>query len=443
MSSGGTKPDERLEAWADDYIAKNDKKPVLVVISTSGGAYRAGFWTGIVLDHFMDSAASSPGSAFADLPESIRLMTGASGGMVGASYFATRPAGAAGWRSMDQLEQDILCSQKTDANIRAHKPEACASTLDEPYRLYTSEIPLPRQTLPAVAQHTLENDLPSILWGGWTAIDRGKVLEGQWLQLRKPVSFLGDELFRPSMIFSPMIVESGKQLLISDLDLSSLAAVEHREAVELFAHFPGVRETFNNRTAVRMQATFPYISPAVSLPTKRPNNVVDAGYYDNYGVMTAVQLLLDDSVAEVVRRKFAAIVLVEVRAFPDELETGPPKGSSAFSWALTPLSAVLSPRGNSMNYRNRQSFRALQHLYKTADVEPGLETFPVHCLVFTNCTKDESLNWFVPTKELAEMRTSVREGWARNLANLIKIWDRTANIDPISGNGSNCEDLEK
>ena len=107
-----------------------------------------------------------------------------------------------------------------------------------------------------MAQDTLEKSLPSILWDGWTAIDRGKVFEGQWLQLRKPLSFLGDELFRPSMIFSPMIVESGKQLLISDLDVSGLAAVEHWEAVELFAHFPEVRKTFNIRNAVRMKAHF-------------------------------------------------------------------------------------------------------------------------------------------------------------------------------------------
>ena len=36
-----------------------------------------------------------------------------------------------------------------------------------------------------------------------------------------------------------------------------------------------------------MNASFPYISPAVSLPVDPPRRVVDAGYYDNYGVNLA------------------------------------------------------------------------------------------------------------------------------------------------------------
>ena len=442
-NSGGPKPADRLRMWAEKYAESHDIKPVLVVISTSGGAYRAGFWTGLVLDKFMEQAAQTPASPFADLPESIRLITGASGGMVGASYFATRPEGDAGWRSIESLERDIECSQMTNAIINASKPGKCEAALDEPFRLYTTEIPLPRQTLSAVAQHTLENDLPSIFWGGWTGIDRGKVLEGQWLQLRKPVSFLGSVIFRPSIIFSPMIVDSGKQLLISDLDLSRLAAVKNREAVELFAHFPEVRETFNIRTAVRMQATFPYISPAVSLPTRQPNKVVDAGYYDNYGIVTAVQLLQDGAVIEVVRQKFAAVVIMEIRAFPDTLEAGRNAKNGAFDWASTPLKAVLSARGNSMNFRNRQTFRALQNVYKPAEAEPDVTPVPVHRLVFTNCTKEQSLNWFVPEGELAEMRESAKNEWVRNLPALAKIWERDPNAEATWGDGSDCMDVKK
>ena len=36
-----------------------------------------------------------------------------------------------------------------------------------------------------------------------------------------------------------------------------------------------------------MNASFPYISPAVSLPVDPPRRVVDAAYYDNYGVNLA------------------------------------------------------------------------------------------------------------------------------------------------------------
>ena len=44
-------------------------------------------------------------------------------------------------------------------------------------------------------------------------------------------------------------------------------------------------------TAARMSASFPYVSPAVNLPTDPPLRVVDAGYYDNYGVDLAASWL--------------------------------------------------------------------------------------------------------------------------------------------------------
>jgi len=44
--------------------------------------------------------------------------------------------------------------------------------------------------------------------------------------------------------------------------------------------------TFTLQTAARMNAAFPVISPAVDLPTRPPRRVVDAGYFDNYGMAT-------------------------------------------------------------------------------------------------------------------------------------------------------------
>jgi len=40
-----------------------------------------------------------------------------------------------------------------------------------------------------------------------------------------------------------------------------------------------------------MNASFPLVSPGVSLPTTPPRRVVDAGYYDNHGVNLAAMWL--------------------------------------------------------------------------------------------------------------------------------------------------------
>ena len=55
------------------------------------------------------------------------------------------------------------------------------------------------------------------------------VLDRQWCRLNRPVVSLRDGEaagWRPSLIVSPMIVETGERLLISNLDLSAIAQPE-------------------------------------------------------------------------------------------------------------------------------------------------------------------------------------------------------------------------
>src|SRR5690348_15616845 len=56
--------------------------------------------------------------------------------------------------------------------------------------------------------------------------------------------------------------------------------------LEFFKLFP-LATDFQVATAVRMNATFPLVSPTVELPTRTRRRVVDAGYYDNYGIQVA------------------------------------------------------------------------------------------------------------------------------------------------------------
>lgn len=58
-------------------------------------------------------------------------------------------------------------------------------------------------------------------------------------------------------------------------------------AVEFFKLFPDEVSRFEIAMAVRLNASFPYVSPALYLPTDPYRRVVDAGYYDNYGIAVA------------------------------------------------------------------------------------------------------------------------------------------------------------
>ena len=56
------------------------EQPPLILVATTGGAYRASFWTTVVLEELHQRLRP-------DFYRYIRLFTGASGGMVGAGYF--------------------------------------------------------------------------------------------------------------------------------------------------------------------------------------------------------------------------------------------------------------------------------------------------------------------------------------------------------------------
>ena len=134
-----------------------------------------------------------------------------------------------------------------------------------------------------------------------------------------------------------MVVESGRRLLISNLDLSrqaearpldpsrlsdddgvmaAAARLYPRSAIEFFRIYPDAWPTFSLQTAVRMSATFPLASPAVSLPFDPPRRVVNAGYYDNYGVDLATSWIYVHQ--EWIRENTSGVALIQIRAYPSE-----------------------------------------------------------------------------------------------------------------------------
>ena len=63
------------------------------------------------------------------------------------------------------------------------------------------------------------------------------------------------------------------------------------EPFEWITLFPDRADRFKLSTAVRTSASFPFFSPATTLPTLPRRRVVDAGYYDTYGVSLAASWL--------------------------------------------------------------------------------------------------------------------------------------------------------
>jgi hypothetical protein len=382
----------QLEAWKQRHATK----PTLVVVTVSGGASRSALWVIVVLNRLSQLPGWQHGH--------VRLITGASGGMLGAAYY-------------------VACL--TDRGLSTDEEESAPLSLVHN---------ISKDCLTAVTEHWVLRDLPMMLSPFPYTEDRGRALENIWstnLARKLDVPFMslqdGEEAgWRPSLVFSPMLVEDGRRLLVSNLDLRFAAestgnfllgdSPEEREqrqrqgtpetapqyplrpgihkkgtnlrtsqsrpvgqerysreviegryalsAVEFFRLFPGATG-FQLATATRMSASFPYVSPAVSLPTDPPRRVVDAGYYDNYGVNVAASWIYHYQTW--IGANTRGIVLIQIRDSASEQRrlSLTVKSDEPLWWQrgydelFGPPAGALKARESVMSFRNDEQLQML------------------------------------------------------------------------------------
>ncbi len=370
-----------LERWND-----GTKKP-MVLVCVSGGGSRSAAWTMKVLTE-LERRIEAKGKW--PLPYHIRLVAGASGGIIGASYYVSTldEPQANGRPPAERYTPDTF----TKAGKR--KP-ADALTLGELNHTIRGDF------LTGIVHAMLTRDLPGLLLPRFlpplAGYDRGQALEWAWRnQLHRSaeayrthrqkkggaytpggLTHTFDELWdgekagwRPSLVFSPMMVEDGRQLLISNLDLLDIlhnagdsldptqpAGLLSREAVEFFRLFPDATQ-FQVGTAARMSGSFPYVLPAVPLPTHPRRRVVDAGYYDNYGVGVAASWLFNN--LDWAGRNASRVAIVQIRdglSTADRLMTRPTDAEPTTAelgteWLTTPPAGLYQARVSSNMLRN-------------------------------------------------------------------------------------------
>ena len=107
------------------------------------------------------------------------------------------------------------------------------------------------------------------------------------------------EALIPMLFVTPSIVNDGRRLIISPHGVSYMTippiGYERPGAVELdavdFGRFFSKQGAYNMRftTALRMNATYPYVLPNVHLPSQPSIEIMDAGFRDNYGIASATR----------------------------------------------------------------------------------------------------------------------------------------------------------
>ncbi|MEO7119755.1 MAG: hypothetical protein ABIY62_01585 [Ginsengibacter sp.] len=280
------------------WKAKQDRpKPLMIVFNFNGGGVRSATFAMNILEQ-LDSL--SKGS----IMTKTALISGASGGMLAAAYF----------RELTRLR-----NAGEDINLQ-----------DRKYINYIS-----RDLLNPIFSSMISRDLLSpaqkFSVGPYRYVkDRGYAFEQKLNANTRGIldksigAYKEDEenATIPLMILNSVITRDLKKMMISTQPISFMmqpafidsgSAMSGPDAVDFATMFKN-ENPMNLRllTALRMNATYPYILPSVWLPSKPVIDVMDAGLRDNYGQETSLRFLY--VFKDWIRANTSGVLIIQIRS---------------------------------------------------------------------------------------------------------------------------------
>ena len=328
----------------------------VTVIATAGGGIQAAAWTAQVLTGLQKELRDGPPDQAVNFADSIALISSVSGGAVGTMYFVNRY----------HADSQPYGFTATDSELPSIVQAAEKPSLDD------------------IAWAMVYPDLSRILAPYLKSekdklIDRGWTLEEGWRNRGPITSTLSEwrqgvqQGWRPAVIFNATLVESGEPLLLATTNIVQQNRIEgpqRRTFAELFPNndIPIV-------TAVRLAATFPFVTPAARAIANGPQyHVVDGGYYDNYGINSLLEWL-DEAFASTPSEKRPDILIIQIRSFPAGANNPSAASKGWFYQAEAPVSALLNVRNAGQLVRDREAVLSFAARWSDQNVKIRLATF--------------------------------------------------------------------
>lgn len=275
---------EKMEADRQNMIGilnnwkqqQGEEKPLLVLLNVSGGGHRSATFTMSVLQH-LDSITQG------SIMKKVFLINGASGGMIGASYFRElylrkihgEPIRLQDKKFVDDVAGDLLNPMFSSFFARDLIAPAQKFSVG-PYRYVKDRGYAFEQKLNTNTRGFLNKQLKD-----YAADEKAANI---------PLIFFNSVVTRDSrkMIMSTQPI---RFMMLSRQDTARIPFMDP-DVID-FTSFFARQDPYNIRvlTALRMNATFPIVLPNVWLPSEPVIDVMDAGLRDNYGQETTLRFL--------------------------------------------------------------------------------------------------------------------------------------------------------
>lgn len=324
--------EEILNNWRSKFT--DSVSPKLIIVTASGGGQRAALWTLHVLQNIYRIDSGS-------LIKNVELMTGASGGVLGEALFR-------------EIYLQSLDDSRIDPGSTVYLDQLSADNLNPIiFTLLVNDLLIRNQYFDYNGRKYLK--------------DRGFAFEKQLNEntigvLNKPLSAYRDPEASgqiPLLPVTSLITNDGRKLVISPHSMSFLGASmlgltgtnEKPQSVD-FARFFADHDAMDLRflTALRMSATFPFITPNIELPSEPSMETMDTGLSDNFGIQDALRFIY--VFQSWIAQNTSGVVLVTIRDSEKSSEipaTDPPK---ILNKLFTPLRNIYSNWDNVQTIQN-------------------------------------------------------------------------------------------
>jgi hypothetical protein len=369
-----------LENWKKNT---GEDKPKLVISNSSGGGSRSALWTFTVLQK-TDELTNG------NLTKHLHLMTGASGGMLGAAYFREillqykkgelRSMFSGDYRekiAKDLLNKLCFAASTNDLFFRYQKVKINGITYTKD-RGYAFEQQLHENT-----DNAMDHDLR------------------YYKEFEKNATI-------PMMIFTPTIVNDGRRLLMSSQSLrfmttpteASRSIVKSYECIDYQTYFKSNHPNdIRFSTVLRAQATFPFVLPMVTMPTTPGVQLMDAGIRDNYGTKSMTEFLY--AMKDWITENTSGVIIVQIRDTKKVLNKETYRKVSM-------LDKITLPFGNMyQNFARTQDFDQEQ-LLKSTLLNYGCPMDLVSFNLRENKTDRISLSWHLTKNEKQKIERAFR-----------------------------------
>lgn len=373
---------QRLNAWK---AKQKEAKPVLFIINTSGGGVRSATFTFNVLQR-LDSLMQG------NLMNKTLFINGASGGLLGAAYY----------RELYHLK---LKNPSINLQNKLYIDDISKDLLNPLFSSFVS-----RDIIGPVQKFTV---------GEYEYIkDRGYAFEQKLHDntngyLNKNLSDYTDaenKALIPTMFFNSVVSRDGRKMIMCTQPVrflmrpatdSNKIVAQDPDAIDFNSFFAKQNSTnIRISSALRMNATFPYVLPNVWLPTNPVIDVMDAGIRDNFGQENTLRFI--EVFKDWLKENTSKVVIIQIR------------DRSISDWDKPYESKTLVSMFTKPAFLLQYNWFKLQDYYQNGQLEYLSESYGNNieriCFQYVASAKDKaaSLSFHLTAREKAEIAASLK-----------------------------------